>query len=161
MIDFKTFESCIDALRKDNEYFDRCNDVGFLIWENIYSNGMLCSLLGNVMNDGDDIIGWWCYEKEFGTNPDYNCFDKDDNVVPLNTVRELYDFLVGDMDSSGGEEPKILKEKISRQENCYEYTYLCPSCDNELYVCDDNGMKVGKKYKHCPECGTKIRWKDE
>lgn len=46
-------------------------------------------------------IDWWIYENDFGENKSICAYDKDDNEIILNTVDELYDFLIKNMNDNG------------------------------------------------------------
>jgi hypothetical protein len=42
--------------------------------------------------DGEDMISWWCYEKDFGKREDLTCQDKDGNLI-CQDLDGLYEYI--------------------------------------------------------------------
>ena len=42
--------------------------------------------------DGEDMISWWCYEKDFGKREDLTCRDKDGNLI-CQDLDGLYEYI--------------------------------------------------------------------
>lgn len=96
MISFEQFDRYINILRKDNDFINRATDLLHtdFFFENYQSIGLASDLLGIMMHDEDDWLGWWLWECDFGTRDiTDSVIDDNGTPIPLRTTRELYDFL--------------------------------------------------------------------
>lgn len=108
MIPRELFKDCIEALQKQYE-----KEIRFADFMEEYLDGRcvptlsddvqsaLVNLLSYVMepttaiHEGwDTWVEWWVYEKDFGRDIKIKAFDENDKEISLNTVDELYDYLV-------------------------------------------------------------------
>lgn len=100
----KQFEDVLDAINKTldkNAKFT--NDMEKYFDGYLYSE--LCepllestiSFLETVFQDIGNTISWWIFEKDFGTNARVDCFDENDKLIPMNSISDLYNYLVGNM----------------------------------------------------------------
>lgn len=53
----------------------------------------LVTLLEIIFDDKDGWINWWLYETKYGTRKDLTATDKDGNVIPTDTIEDLYNIL--------------------------------------------------------------------
>ena len=66
--------------------------------------GTVVDLLEYIFNDVNEWIQYWTLELEFGADyQDGDVQNPDGTIVPLKTVGDLYDLLVGNMKENGGE----------------------------------------------------------
>lgn len=52
-------------------------------------------LLSYITGDENEWVSWWCFEKDFGR--DYMCeaYDRNNNLIPTNTIKDLYNLICG------------------------------------------------------------------
>ena len=51
----------------------------------------IIELLVILTNDKDEWISYWIYELDFGKRADdFECTDKDENKIPMNTIEDLW-----------------------------------------------------------------------
>jgi hypothetical protein len=64
---------------------------------NYFSLGKCTTLILDAikiaMNDEYDFINYWVYEKNFGKDKELKVFDKDNKVIPSDTLEQLYDLI--------------------------------------------------------------------
>ena len=54
----------------------------------------IIELLSILMDDKYELIDYWIYELEFGARAkEADCKDKDGNIIPLDTIEDLWDLL--------------------------------------------------------------------
>ena len=63
-LSFKEFKSYVEKIKDDEEYMDKCNELGLLIFENIWCQCALCDLIDKLF--GGDWLGWWIWECNWG-----------------------------------------------------------------------------------------------
>lgn len=88
------FFNMIEELEKHNNTIHNLYLLGVDLTE-------LADPLNNVIKDmmvecfgvdGEDMISWWCYEKDFGKREDLTCQDKDGNLI-CQDLDGLYDYI--------------------------------------------------------------------
>lgn len=115
---YEAFERCMLMVKEDNQYMARAYDMGFTgLSERLHSETMLIVLLRDLLDDTDDLISWWCYEKDFGQRDDLKITDKDDKEIPSTTIRDLWNLLTGD---SGDEITKTDETEDTEEEQAGE-----------------------------------------
>ena len=79
-----TFLAGLDAVSPDTN-----NDTF------IYSayESFLVELLAEELSDKDDVLGWWIYDTEFGTQEKFRSIFIADTEIELDTAEKLYDYL--------------------------------------------------------------------
>ena len=95
------FIKYIEDLKEDWDYYDELNEVAIkynrddsiIILPNSFDISI--KLLMYIMKDEDKIIEWWIYEKNFGQDNELNLYDKNNNIINVNTAEELYNYLTG------------------------------------------------------------------
>lgn len=97
---FSEFEKTIKEIQKDEEYLSQLSQMGMNLFEHLGSTSITVRLLEKIFMDKSEWISWWIWEKDFGTKDEMQAFNKDRTIIPLSTVRELYDFLVEEMKNS-------------------------------------------------------------
>jgi hypothetical protein len=106
MMNFDEFQLCIKALQNawefQNEMIRLANaydgDFGICSYPDCSSE--LLYLLVNVMDDKYEWIEYWCYELNFGKDyHDGTITDSNAKNIKLETVRDLYDFLVANYEN--------------------------------------------------------------
>lgn len=50
-------------------------------------------MLKLLMNDKNEWISWWMYEKEWGTKKKFDCYDKNKKLIPSTTIKDLYNLI--------------------------------------------------------------------
>lgn len=95
------FIKYIEDLKEDWDYYDELNEVAIkynrddsiIILPNSFDISI--KLLMYIMKDEYKIIEWWIYEKNFGQDNELNLYDKNNNIINVNTAEELYNYLTG------------------------------------------------------------------
>jgi hypothetical protein len=100
----ETFIKAIEALEKQENYnFEFSEKLGKcfpnahsanLLPDNHFLSNILIQILQEEMNDMDNWIEWFCYEKDFGKYEDIKAYDEDGKEIPMSTTEELYNFLI-------------------------------------------------------------------
>lgn len=118
--------------RKWEKTFNEMFDGRFISQMSIILNTAICKMLTEIYHDTDDIIGWWMFEKDFGKKKDFNMWDKDHKIIPMNTVEDLYNAL---MDFYFPEEE--IKYEYIDCSRPYQYNYIVnPSNDQNTITCN-------------------------
>lgn len=95
------FSRIISSIKAQSEKEDRISTSleemfdGYLI--PTISEGLtnlLIDILKLEFDDDNDWIGWWIYEKEYGTLERLKAYNADGSEIVLNTIDKLYDFLI-------------------------------------------------------------------
>lgn len=100
MINRKDFKELIESSQKILEFFDNCHKAGIDIHDSIRDNIDHIEYLLIKENFGEDGYGWftwWMYELPSlkKSNPDDNhAFENDGTPIKLDTVDDLYNFLL-------------------------------------------------------------------
>lgn len=95
-IQFERFFTAIDVYHKKEEALGKALEQFSSSWTiiefcpEIVSS--IFSFLKEEMNDEDDWIGWWFYEKKH--NPELKAYYKNKKEIKLDTLRDLYGFLL-------------------------------------------------------------------
>ena len=55
----------------------------------------IIEVIAEMVGDNDDWIRWYVYEKEFGENTDLYYADKNGNVIPSDTLGDLWELIKG------------------------------------------------------------------
>lgn len=96
------YKSMFNFTDEMNQLFDKYNADG-----NIYPpmcTATVIDLLEFIFNDENQWISYWIFELDFGKDyEDGWVTQKDETVIPLKTVEDLYDLLVKNMEENGGE----------------------------------------------------------
>lgn len=85
----------IDIMNEIMEYNNRLNELEECLDGAIVE--WMCKIidattkaLSVAVNDLDDYINWWMWEKDFGNRDDIKVYDEDDNELPSETLSDLY-----------------------------------------------------------------------
>lgn len=97
------FIQTLDALKKQQDYDNKCNDAFKIILPNDFISGydnsilefQILAILKEAMDDKADWITWFVYEKDFGKLP-YEAWNEDDTEIDLSDSGKLYDFLISE-----------------------------------------------------------------
>lgn len=105
MIRKDDFVRSINSILRQAERDEEINNALDVICGNDYSSCVaetstivttaLIELLGNLINDEDDYIGWWLYE-----DVEKEVKDAFGNIIKLDTPEKLYDFLISNYKQS-------------------------------------------------------------
>ena len=85
----KTYNNKINNIQTVLE--ENCEDVIF--WPPSLEDALI-KVLEDSFNDNTDIIGYFVYELEFGTQWKPGCIEENGKDVKMQTPEELYDYLV-------------------------------------------------------------------
>ena len=55
----------------------------------------IIEVIAEIVGDNDDWIRWYVYEKEFGENTTLYCKDKNGNIIPSDTLEDLWELIKG------------------------------------------------------------------
>ena len=55
----------------------------------------IIKVIAEIVGDNDDWISWYVYEKEFGENTALYCNDKNGNIIPSDTLEDLWELIKG------------------------------------------------------------------
>ena len=110
MISYQTFESCIKAIKNIEELktdvANFSNKYDFEMFADIFDNPLYEKLSWNllvVLSEGmglpkeEDIITWWIYESNFGTEDSFYISDPEydfEGEFEIKNIRQLYDYCV-------------------------------------------------------------------
>ena len=100
---FTTFIEGIDKFYKREEQLNRA----FGEFNTSYTIVEFCpeivdsilQFLKEVFEDEDDWIGYWIYELEMGNRKDLGCFYKTGESIKLDTIEDLFNFLLENMEN--------------------------------------------------------------
>ena len=77
--------------------------IDFIDCDWIRNDISVIKLLEFIFDDEEtDWIGWWCWEKDFGRDNNIDAFSITDNIIPLDTPEEFYNFLIENMENKNG-----------------------------------------------------------
>lgn len=103
MITKEKFVSYFDRLKHFWEIEEKVNDafkgMDFMSFSWCQFEDLTVEILMDAMNDKDEFIPWWIYDRECGANEAVVTISDKDNAekeVVLNTPEALYDFLVSE-----------------------------------------------------------------
>ena len=101
MITKEKFVSYFDRLKHFWEIEEKVNDafkgMDFMSFSWCQFEDLTVEILMDAMNDKDEFIPWWIYDRECGEKDStvkYVDADGVENEVELKTAEDLYDFLV-------------------------------------------------------------------
>ena len=97
-ISYKEFEQHMLDIQHDYEYYEKvCDAVNSdFMYENLRCAGLAIDLLAQMMEDDDDLIGYFIFELDWGKDYEPGCLtDKNNEDIPLATLRDLYNVLTG------------------------------------------------------------------
>ena len=101
MITKEKFVSYFDRLKHFWEIEEKVNDafkgMDFMSFSWCQFEDLTVEILMDAMNDKDEFIAWWIYDRECGEKDStvkYVDADGVENEVELKTAEDLYDFLV-------------------------------------------------------------------
>lgn len=98
-ISYKEFEQHMNDIKHDYEYYDAVCDAveSDFMYENLRCAGLALDLLAQIMEDDDDLIGYFIFELDWGKEYEDGCLtDEDGNSIRLATLRDLYNLLTED-----------------------------------------------------------------
>lgn len=108
MITKKGFKEFVESSQKITEFFDNCYKIGIGIHDKVRDNiGHIEYLLikENFGEDGYGWFTWWMYDlpslKKSSPN-DNHAFNSDGTPIKLDTVDDLYDFLLENYSNKNG-----------------------------------------------------------
>lgn len=108
MITKKDFKEFVESSQKITEFFDNCYKIGIDIHKVRDNIGHIEYLLikENFGEDGYGWFTWWMYDlpslKKSSPN-DNHAFESDGTPIKLDTVDDLYDFLLENYSNKNGE----------------------------------------------------------
>ena len=105
MISKKLFKKVIKAIQKQNKKeHDFCDAIEKIVDGRIVPqmsvdlHEVLIKILEEIFDDEIDEynnwLTWWMYEKDYGKNKKMIAWDNDNKEIKLDTVDELYNFLM-------------------------------------------------------------------
>lgn len=101
MITKEKFVSYFDRLKKfwevEEKVSDAFKDLNFMSFSYCDFEDLMLDVLMDAMNDTDEFIAWWIYDRECGEKDStvkYVDADGVENEVELKTAEDLYNFLV-------------------------------------------------------------------
>lgn len=99
-LSLESFKKYIAIVRRDEEVCDGIYDASkqtIDLYETFESPGAVVNLLGLMMHDSNDWIGYWLYELNYGKDWKPGCItDENDNDIKIETEEDLYNFLVSE-----------------------------------------------------------------
>lgn len=60
----------------------------------------LIKVIADIVGDGESWIEWYIYEKEWGTKEDLGVADGDGNVIPSETLEDLWELIQSSKDGN-------------------------------------------------------------
>lgn len=106
MVKKEVFETAIEALRRQYDYDKSMSELmaqysGADAEDMLYNNGILADALLLILYDGmtnisvaEDMIGFYCWELDFGRKYKDGCFSIHGNNVDLSNAGKLYDAIL-------------------------------------------------------------------
>ena len=97
----ETFVKCIETIKKhrdrENKFLEgldavspETNNDTFIYCD---YESLVVDLMIEEMKDKDEVISWWIYDTEFGTNDSFRTLFVEDKQVELDSAEKLYDYL--------------------------------------------------------------------
>ena len=104
VLSFESFKNYLDSIRNLWSFEDEMNTVirthggdDCSIWPSGWTD--ILSLLEFIFNDKEEWISYWIYELDWGKEyEDGSILNKNGSVIKLETEKELYDFLLKNME---------------------------------------------------------------
>lgn len=93
MISYDKFKRYIERIRREWDYIDDCEKVGFNIYQYTYGIDCTVELLEYIFNDKERWLSQWVFETNFGRDDELKT-TINKNATPIRTIKEIYDFLV-------------------------------------------------------------------
>ena len=90
----KRYYSLESIYDKFNDLFE---DVGYKFISNT-SLFPIINVISDIVGDDNKWIEWYIYEKEWGTKEDMEVTDINNNVVPFETLEDLWELIQGSKD---------------------------------------------------------------
>jgi len=103
MITLEQFKSALFDIKRFQEAQDSINDGFKILGQDsrimiTEPESVVVRLLEAIFNDKGEWISYFLYQLEWGKKYEDGCvFDVDYSYIRLNTIKELYDFLVKEM----------------------------------------------------------------
>ena len=99
MITKEQFTKVIEDTLKLNKEYDRCDDLGFNLWE-LPIGDTIADLAESIWDitfdeDGVDWINWWIYERPalFEGDEVNRAYNEDGSEIPTETVDDLWNIV--------------------------------------------------------------------
>lgn len=93
----KTFTELIENVKKFDKELDRWNEFGIELFDMPVANhyyDLFNLILTEFFNtNGIDWIHWWLYEKQGLYGEVNQAYDKDNNIIPTETVEDLWNLV--------------------------------------------------------------------
>lgn len=93
------FECIIRDIQKEWDWNDKYYEVGLDVGKYAFGMDWTVRLLERILNDQDEILSWWVFEKNFGRDDRVEVRDEDKQIIPLKTTRDIWNLIVGDKDA--------------------------------------------------------------
>lgn len=101
-----TKEQFVKAINSIKEYHTKIDNIQTVLEENCEDvvfwppslEDTLVKVLEDSFNDNTDIIGYFIYELEFGTQWKPGCIEENEKDIKMQTPEDLYDYLVSELD---------------------------------------------------------------
>lgn len=97
MIKYTEFERYIKKIMDEWDYIDKCESIGFNIYEHAHGIDCTIELIEKNFEDEEHWLSWWAFEKNFGRDNKYDATDDYGNVLPTDTIKDIYNILVENM----------------------------------------------------------------
>jgi hypothetical protein len=104
MLSYMDFKRTIDALCDNYDKLDKIAEtLGWIEAFDLSMSGETTKLLTHIFKDKGGWIDYWVYERNFGRDWYNGCAHEADGAnIDLSTTKQLYDFLVKNMESNRG-----------------------------------------------------------
>lgn len=105
---FKTFKKLIDYHKAFKDNLDKLSDAGInLVESDIFDSyfGTFSEIMEEEYGkEGHEWVDWWIYDKKYGQNKTYNAYNKENELIPTDTVEDVHNLLenIKNGDSSHG-----------------------------------------------------------
>ena len=81
-----------------NNIIDKFDDVFGGIGDEFIENtdiSPIIEVIAEIVGDNDDWISWYVYDKDFGENTALYCNDENGNIIPSDTLEDLWELIKG------------------------------------------------------------------
>ena len=81
--------------------YDKLDDIFGDVGDRFVANTSLfpiIKVISDIVGDDNEWIEWYIYEKEWGTKEDMEVTDVNNNVVPSETLEDLWELIQGSKD---------------------------------------------------------------
>ena len=78
--------------------YDKLDDVFGSVSDSFINETSITPIIdvvSEIVEDNDDWISWYVYKKEFGENTALYCNDKNGNIIPSDTLEDLWELIKG------------------------------------------------------------------